>query len=185
MDDEKLSAYYEAMMNQVSIRMSKKISLLFCSAILETERLDPFLKNGTLSIAGSTTIGEDLVIILRGIDGREVVLSIVMPPNNVGNRAVYGEVYLNKHTRLKGNPSTIEMLVVSPTEELIVLVPGWYKEYYATVMTFHRDDSQIEYGFSRIIDEIIKIYNIINAENIDIIKSQYFSDYIFESDSFC
>ena len=143
----------------VTDKMCTKILRFLYTCIERSERLSDFFKNCSLVFVDSSNedISRSFRMNINGENDRNIVLSIAIASDRMGNRAKYGEIYLNDHNRCYGNPSTLEILILTSPPELDDDLG-----YDGDIKSFKRDRYSNESGFSNLIDEIIRIYKIVN-----------------------
>ena len=164
MDDKKFSSAYQGMMMVVTDKMCTKMLRFLYTSILEAARLRLLFENGTLSFENSSNrnIERCFRMTITG-NGRSIVLSIAIPSDRYGNRAKFGEVFLNENTELDCNPSTLEILIISAPADLEESL-GYDGDAKSFFRCHSKNDPRGENGFYELIDEIISIHEILNLE---------------------
>lgn len=159
MDENEFALAHSAMIYYVTDKMCTKMLIFLYTSIKETVRLQSFFENGTLSFEDSNNnnIYEFFQMTISDGKDKKVVLSIMVSYGRCGNIAEDGDTYFNNHTKLTGNPKTIDILIVSADVDIEKSL-----EYNGDIKTFYRNDSIDENGFNVLIDEIIRIHNIVN-----------------------
>jgi hypothetical protein len=119
-------------------------------AFKASSRLQPFIFDKTMILPESTNA--HCFQIKMPVGTRVLIVSFSIAPDHMGNRIQYGEINADKP------PSTMEILLLDV-----------FDDYYETlgynddIRSFHWKQSFSDDGFEKIIDEFIRIRNIING----------------------
>jgi hypothetical protein len=163
MPDDEFQTVYEALCSIVTDKMCTKMLRHLYTSISKSERLSTFFTDDSLVFenASNSDISRCFRMTINGDNDRNIVISIAIASDRMGNIAQYGEVYLNNHTRLCGNPQTLEILIKSSPSDL-----NDELGYDGDIRSFGRNNCSSENGFSELIDEIIRIYRILNPSSL-------------------
>ena len=114
-------------------------------------RLKPFIDNGSIILPNQTS--DFCFVINMPVGTRVLKVSFSIAPDRMGNRCERGEISRHKP------PSTMEILLRSVLEEFETDLG-----YNDDICSFEWDQSYTDDGFEKIIDEFIRIRNIINGD---------------------
>jgi hypothetical protein len=120
-------------------------------AFILSPKLKPFIDNGSIILPNQTS--GFCIVINMPVGSRVLEVSVSIAPDRMGNRCEMGEISRHKP------PSTMEILLQSVLKEFKTDLG-----YDNDIRSFEWDQSYSDDGFEKIIDEFIRIRNIINGD---------------------
>lgn len=117
-------------------------------------RLKPYFEDGSIRFMNPTMEPNTC---FRLEIGEKIELSIAIATDRMGNRAEYGEVFLNEGTQYRGNPTIVEIMLI----RINLLGLEEDLDYYGDIKSFVRVPNNIDEGYSDLIDEILRIRRIV------------------------
>jgi len=147
----------------ISRECSQKMNKYLMKDILPISRVGRYLLDGTIRFVNPN---EPPNTCFRLQIGDETEISIAMATDRMGNRARFGEVYLNEGTQYKGNPTTVEIMIMkSPSSYYADL------DYNGDIRSFCRDDCPLEGGYSDFVEELQRIHDIVIPISEELVNS--------------
>jgi hypothetical protein len=127
------------------------------TTITSSERLLPLINAWSLVLENSTSGKTHLCITVKGLAFRKVKVYITFKEDLHIYGVETGRYFPNDHFDYEGNPDMMELSIEDKKDEKLL---GYDKE----TKLFKRVDSDNESGFSTMIDELLRIHQILNAQ---------------------
>ena len=145
---------YDEIYDEIYSKICKNMKEYLKTTIESSERVSPLIHEWSVVLENYIS-GKDLLVTIKGRGYRKVQLSIRFPEDVHSYGLETGRYYQNDHSQHEANPYIVEFCVESKDLKLL--------GYEDQIESFCRnDESDFENGFSKLIDEILRIHKILN-----------------------